>query len=601
MNKEASRSMPPVANSNHESIMNEDVLAAITPPSTAKENTAKKRKHDDDKYISSFLHGGRHSPSSSLWDPSGTRSSSPKNETKRKLDLDGAATTPEAGARPVSLPHDDNRSTCSSSSKLSQATPQSQAMTQPVNYSQDLKAGLNDPDKNLPTLIATLTDWNDTIADKQRKTFDISKSCVTLGRSKGCDIQTQNEAVGRTHCSLTFCEMDGTCYLKALPTSNQSLKGDPRCWVQPLDSKEWTEVMEDQRVRIRDYQRFRVQRPGEHPSANRPGAEFVLSIKVRAEDVKAGYPSHAFDVQYLKLVRAIQNEGVEQKNKKGSSSTLPLSCELRIPLTDTSGKDRNLLPLTSLRSLYGGGSALVEALWYLRGEDNITFLQNNRCPFWDKQAVPKGGVNWVGLNYGLLTNFPQADGKSINQLEKNVIQVLCKPKSCSRNMVCTLIKPGEDNVQGACTSSIQFSVSTLKESGSTREMLNVTVTQRSSDVMIGLPHDVTVWSIILHLVRREVLRRTGRNLIAGNLFFAISQNAAHVYATNSENMKQILTRKPKEFYQPQLVIDKNLDSKNIFELAKIYVRPPKETPNQTGIYTQDYENCHPVIKMAQAL
>lgn len=584
--------MPPVASNNNEISMNVDVLTAITPPSTAK-----KRKHDDDN--TSYLQDGR-SPSSSAWDPSGTRSSSPKNETKRKLDLDGATSTPKSAARSVTLPSDDNKSTCS---KLSQATPQSQAMTQPVNYSQDLKAGLDDSSNDPPTVIATLMDWNDKITGNQRKTFDISKLCVTLGRSKECDIQIDNKAVSRTHCSLTFCEMDGTCYLKALPTSNPSLKGEPRCWIRALDANEWTEVMEDQRVCIRDYQRFRLQLPGIHVSADRPGAEFVLSIKVRAEEVKAGYPSHAFDVQYLKLVRAIENKGVSQENKKGESSTLPLSCELRIALTDISGKDRNLVPLTSLRSLHGGGSALVEALWYLRGEDDIAFLQKNRCRFWDKQAILKEGANWVGLSYGLLTNFPQPGGESINQLEKKVIQVLCKPNSCSRNMVCTLMKPGEDTVQGACTSSIQFSVSTMKQGGSTKEMLNLTVTQRSSDVMIGLPHDVTVWSIILHLVRRETLRRTGRKLMAGNLVFAISQNAAHVYDKNIEGMKTILTRKPKEAYQPHLVIDKILDSKNIFELAKTYVRPPKETPSHemTGVHMQDFKNCHPVIQMEQAL
>jgi thymidylate synthase len=164
----------------------------------------------------------------------------------------------------------------------------------------------------------------------------------------------------------------------------------------------------------------------------------------------------------------------------------------------------------------------------------------------------------------LLTSYPIAGKPAINQLEKKVLDPLCQGKS-SRNMVCTLCKPGEATIQQACTSSVQFTVSHDNS-------LDLTVTQRSSDVILGLPHDVIVWSTILHLVRREVHMRTKgqRNLQAGYLNFCISAGGAHVYALNFQNMETLLDREPKPGVLPHLVVDDSVSSLGMLELARTY-------------------------------
>jgi len=323
--------------------------------------------------------------------------------------------------------------------------------------------------------------------------------------------------------------------------------------------------------------------------------------------------SHSFDVQYLKLLQSIQSDGIWKHNTKGSNCTLSSAFTLNVDLYDSSGKDRNLLPLTSLRNLYGGRGALVEALWYLRGEDDATFLQRNKCAFWDKQAIDKDSKpSWVGLNYGLLTHFPGTPGQSpINQLEQNVISRLLKEGSCSRNMICSLGKPGEDTVQEACTACVQFSVSLLPNKNAeseeqVEEALDLTVTQRSSDVMVGLPHDVVVWSIILHLVRREVWIRSRRKLLAGKLSFTINQNAAHVYQVNHQEMLEILQRKPIPDCQPHLVIDGEetqdggtMNERSMFEFAKSYDDANIKKLFRIKDYTKNVH--HPAIKLSQAM
>lgn len=298
--------------------------------------------------------------------------------------------------------------------------------------------------------------------------------------------------------------------------------------------------------------------------------------------------SASFDQQYKLLLETIRDCAHVQENKKGSNMTLGSCFGLEINLSNESaendGLGKFLLPVTTLRSLYGARPAIVESMFYLRGEENITFLRANGQKFWDKQADDKG---FIGLNYGLLTCFPQPNNEPpINQLESKVIQKLVKHE-CSRNMVCSLMKPGECTTQEACTASIQFSVN--KESG--REVLDMTVNQRSSDVILGLPHDICCWSIILHLVRREVFRRSRRRLAAGRIFFIIAAGGAHVYDINKDAFEELLQRKPILLDDsPELLVETDV---GMFDMAQNY--------KAEMVRVKGYTSHHPAIRIKQAL
>mmetsp|Transcript_67779 Transcript_67779/g.187235 ORF Transcript_67779/g.187235 Transcript_67779/m.187235 type:complete len:401 (-) Transcript_67779:106-1308(-) len=251
-------------------------------------------------------------------------------------------------------------------------------------------------------------------------------------------------------------------------------------------------------------------------------------------------PSISFDEEYLELLRTIRDHGFEQQNKKGPNTTLPHSALFKIELRgDDDAED--FLPITTLRKT-DPTKAVVEAIWMLRGDDDITFMQKHRCRFWDTQALNnklgKGG-------YTLLTNWPNPPNGNVNQLEEQVVKPLCELKDgvykCSRNMVCSLVHPILPTVQPPCTSAVQFTVTSIDGD---QERLNITLHQRSSDVMLGLPHDVVAWTVILHLVRREVARRTGgkRCLAAGSLTLNLA--SAHNYGVNAEQLQKVLARKP---------------------------------------------------------
>lgn len=397
------------------------------------------------------------------------------------------------------------------------------------------------------------------------------------------------------------------------------------CWV--VSERRWTEVEKGKNVRLVHCQPFRLIRPPKNGSSSSDIAGKVtfrllqlpadvefsrerlsliqvpklmtpslvdtdcqfeyyqVQLSVPNECVRPG--SASFDFQYKLLLEEIHKRGQPQCNKKGPSITLRSWFGLEVDLSDSSkdndGLGKYLLPLTTLRSLYVGWNTIVEAIFYLRGENNISFLQKFGCKFWDKQADANG---FIGYNYGLLTCFPQSDGtRPVNQLETKVISKLVKGE-CSRNMVCSLLKPGELTNKEACTASVQFSVSTEKAI----EVLDITVNQRSSDVMIGLPHDVCCWSVILHLVRREVYRRCGRLLAAGKVFFVIAAGGAHVYDANKESFEKLRTRDPYLDVSPELIIK---TGRGIFEMAQNFEREM--------VRVNGYHPHHRAIKIEQVV
>ena len=94
--------------------------------------------------------------------------------------------------------------------------------------------------------------------------------------------------------------------------------------------------------------------------------------------------------------------------------------------------------------------------------------------------------------------------------------------------------------QEACTASCQF------KQGVVEGTLDLQVNQRSSNVCVGLPYDIVIWSMLLHLVCREVRLRTAGNvqLSAGSLSFDIV--SAHIYLKNEDGAEELLKRKIKQ-------------------------------------------------------
>jgi thymidylate synthase len=266
--------------------------------------------------------------------------------------------------------------------------------------------------------------------------------------------------------------------------------------------------------------------------------EVVLRVTDNSE------PGRSFDWQYQRMLRKIlAPESVIQTATRGDyresfgEERIEVALDLGVNAADWHHPAALVVPVTTLRHI-NREAAVVELLWYLRGDDNIAWLHDNNCHFWDSDADADG---FVGLNYGLMVCYPNSSGGYTNQLEERIEQ-LCKGKLGSRNLVVSMVLPEGTTHQAtkaaspACTSEFM-----LKGTGDGTG-LDMVVTQRSSDVIIGLPYDVVVWSLLLHLICREVgIRTEGRlKLKANKLQFVL--NSAHVYQRNDADAEELLRR-----------------------------------------------------------
>ena len=298
-----------------------------------------------------------------------------------------------------------------------------------------------------------------------------------------------------------------------------------------------------------------------------------------------------FDDQYLHLLGYINAKGERSSATKGPHRQAPRESAITIDLA-AKRADQGcgyFLPLTSLRSLDFKHVA-SEALWYLRGEDNIKFLRRHKNPFWDAVAGDDAGL-FVGLNYGLLVRFPREDGmEPINQLEEKVIARLVEGQ-CSRNMTCILHKPGQPTKQEACTSTCSF-VCRRSDGTQGAESLDMVLHQRSSDVAVGLVWDVAVWALILHLVCREVGLRTHgrRQLEAGRLTF--NHANAHFYDKNAGEVDLVLQREPLPDNCPRFILGEQAAGKSLYAIAE-----DDESPNWL---TLSGYHAHPAIRIEPA-
>ncbi len=219
---------------------------------------------------------------------------------------------------------------------------------------------------------------------------------------------------------------------------------------------------------------------------------------------------------------------------------------------------------------------------YLRGEDNVLWLQSMGNTFWNKDAR-KDDTAFVGYNYGLLTHWPTKDGQAKNQL-KEVIQEL-RGGSCSRNLNISLYSPAEEVTLASCITFLQFLARPSADGKC--QMLDLIVTQRSSDFALGLPNDVFQFGTLVHLVCRFASSE-GVQYRPGKMHWHFGH--VHIYGNHVEKMRDLLGRESPEGKEPRLIIKDSAPASD----AGIYGVKPR-TPLDVGHFeVQDYRPGKPM-------
>ncbi len=270
--------------------------------------------------------------------------------------------------------------------------------------------------------------------------------------------------------------------------------------------------------------------------------------------------------QYLDLVQNVFDHGVWKENRTGVRTLSNFAEFYRVDLSEG-------FPLLTTKKVFFR-SAIIEMLWYLRGEDHIKWLRDeNNVHIWDAWADEEG---YVGPIYPVLwRRFPMArakDGSVYKPLGENngkaweydefdqVQQAihLLKTNPDSRRIVVSAWHPGLLGEMGLppCHLMYIFNVSGGK--------LHCHLTQRSGDIALGIPFNLACYAALTMAIAQEV------GLTPGT--FAHTIVDAHIYENHIDGLKEQLTRKPKKL--PTLEIaNKPLDELNFEDFKLIDYDP----------------------------
>lgn len=239
--------------------------------------------------------------------------------------------------------------------------------------------------------------------------------------------------------------------------------------------------------------------------------------------------------QYLELCEHVLKTGVEKEDRTGTGTISTFGYQMRFNLQEG-------FPLLTTKKLHLR-SIIHELLWFLNGDTNVKYLQENGVRIWNEWADEKGELGPV---YGSQwRSWTGADGKTVDQISELIYTIKTNPDS--RRMIVNAWNVAEiDNMAlPPCHCMFQFYVADGK--------LSCQLYQRSADVFLGVPFNIASYALLTLMVAHVCDLEPGE--------FVHTFGDTHIYMNHLEQVKLQLTRDPKPL--PQIKI--NPEVKSIFD------------------------------------
>lgn len=241
--------------------------------------------------------------------------------------------------------------------------------------------------------------------------------------------------------------------------------------------------------------------------------------------------------QYLDLLRHILDHGVEKGDRTGTGTRSVFGYQTRFDLTRG-------FPLLTTKKLHLR-SILYELLWFLRGDTNVRWLQENGVTIWDEWADENGELGPV---YGhQWRSWPARDGGTIDQIARVIDSLRTNPDS-RRHIVSAWNVADVDSMKlPPCHALFQFWVADGR--------LSCQLYQRSADVFLGVPFNIASYALLTLMVAQV----TGLQAAE----FVHTLGDAHLYSNHLEQARLQLTREPRPL--PRMIL--NPEVRSIFDFA----------------------------------
>lgn len=238
--------------------------------------------------------------------------------------------------------------------------------------------------------------------------------------------------------------------------------------------------------------------------------------------------------QYLELCKHVLENGVKKQDRTGTGTISTFGYQMRFDLQEG-------FPLVTTKKLHLK-SIIHELLWFLQGDTNIQYLQDNGVRIWNEWADEEGNLGPV---YGhQWRSWTTSTGDTVDQISDLINQIKTNPDS--RRLIVNAWNVGdiEKMALPPCHCLFQFHVADGK--------LSCQLYQRSADVFLGVPFNIASYALLTMMVAQVCDLEPGE--------FIHTFGDAHIYLNHIEQVELQLSRQP----HPLPTLKINPEKKDLF-------------------------------------
>ncbi len=244
---------------------------------------------------------------------------------------------------------------------------------------------------------------------------------------------------------------------------------------------------------------------------------------------------------YLDLLRDIRANGARKDDRTGTGTLSVFGRQLRFNLADG-------FPLVTTKKVFTKG-IIHELLWFLKGDTNIKYLNDNGVHIWDAWADERGEL---GPIYGKQwTAWEGPGGVKINQIADVVKRIKANPND--RRLIVSGWNVGDLQALIAGTTSAPPPCHTMFQFYAVDGRLSCQLYQRSADVFLGVPFNIASYALLTMMVAQVTGLRLGE--------FIHTFGDVHIYRNHLDAVSEQLSREPRAL--PTMQINPNV--KSIFD------------------------------------
>ena len=239
-------------------------------------------------------------------------------------------------------------------------------------------------------------------------------------------------------------------------------------------------------------------------------------------------------IQYIDLLSHVMEHGAEKKDRTGTGTISTFGYQMRFDLSEN-------FPLMTTKKLHLK-SIIHELLWFLSGNTNIRYLQENGVKIWNEWADSNGNLGPV---YGYQwRSWPSSDGRYIDQISAVVRSLKENPDSRRHIVNAWNVGEIEKMALPPCHILFQFYVADGR--------LSCQLYQRSADIFLGVPFNIASYALLTLMMAQVTGYKPGE--------FIHTLGDAHIYLNHMEQVRLQLTRE----LRPLPVMTVNPEVRDIF-------------------------------------